>query len=88
MAIPATVAHPCTAHTFINYMLEGENGGELNNYNYYTSPNAAAEEFIYPVILEDPFIYPTPETMAILEFFVDLGEFNNYYADAFTRAKG
>ena len=88
MAIPTTVAHPCTAHTFINYMLDAENGGELTNFNYYASPNAAAEEFIYEEILEDPSIYPVPETMAILEFFVDLGEFNNYYADAFTKAKG
>ncbi len=88
MAIPTTSEHPCTAHTFLNYILDGENGGELTNYNYYASPNAAAEEFIYPEILEDPSIYPTPETMAILEFFVDLGDFNTYYADAFSAAKG
>jgi spermidine/putrescine-binding protein len=69
-------------------MLDAGNGAELTNYNYYASPNAAAEEFIYPEILEDPSIYPTPETMAILEFFEDLGDFNNYYADAFSAAKG
>ncbi|MFV2000352.1 MAG: PotD/PotF family extracellular solute-binding protein [Acidimicrobiia bacterium] len=88
MAIPATAEHPCTAQTFLNYMLDAENGGELTNYNYYASPNAAAEEFIYPEILEDPSIYPVPETMAILEFFKDLGDFNIYYADALTAAKG
>jgi spermidine/putrescine-binding protein len=88
MAIPTTAEHPCTAHAFVNYMLDAGNGAELTNYNYYASPNAAAEEFIYPEILEDPSIYPTPETMAILEFFEDLGDFNNYYADAFSAAKG
>jgi spermidine/putrescine-binding protein len=88
MAIPATAEHPCTAHAFVNYMLDAENGGELTNYNYYASPNAAAAEFIYPEILEDPSIYPLPETMAILEFFEDLGDFNTYYADAFSAAKG
>jgi spermidine/putrescine-binding protein len=88
MAIPTTVEHPCTAQTFVNYMLDAENGAALTNYNYYASPNAAAAEFIYPEILEDPSIYPTPETMAILEFFEDLGDFNNYYADAFSAAKG
>lgn len=87
MAIPSTVAHPCTAQTFINYMLDAENGGELTNYNYYASPNAAAQEFIYPEILEDPSIYPLPETLAILEFFEDLGDFGTYYADAFSAAK-
>ncbi|MCH8993061.1 MAG: spermidine/putrescine ABC transporter substrate-binding protein, partial [Acidobacteria bacterium] len=88
MAIPTTAEHPCTAHTFLNYILDGENGGELTNYNYYASPNAAAQEFIYPEILENPSIYPPPETMEILEFFEDLGDFNTYYADAFTKAKG
>ncbi len=88
MAIPVTAEHPCTAQTFINFMLGAEVGAELTNYNYYASPNAAAAEFIYPEILEDPSIYPLPETMKILEFFKDLGDFNTYYADAFSAAKG
>ena len=88
MAIPTTAEHPCTAHTFLNFMLEAENGGTLTNFNYYASPNAAAEEFIYEDILTWEAVYPPPETMAILEFFEDLGDFNNYYADAFTKAKG
>jgi spermidine/putrescine-binding protein len=88
MAIPTTAEHPCTALTFLNYMLDAENGGELTNYNYYASPNAAASEYIYEEILEDPSIYPLPETMEILEFFEDLGDFNIYYADAFSAAKG
>ena len=82
MAIPSTVQHPCTAHTFVNFMLDAQNGATLTNFNYYASPNAAAEAFIYEEILEDPAIYPPPETMAILEFFEDLGDFANYYADA------
>jgi spermidine/putrescine-binding protein len=88
MAIPTTTEHPCTAQAFVNYMLDAENGAALTNYNYYASPNEASEEFIYPEILEDPSIYPPPETMEILEFFADLGDFNNYYADAFVIAKG
>jgi spermidine/putrescine-binding protein len=88
MAIPVTAEHPCTAHAFVNYMLEAGNGAELTNFNYYASPNAAAGEFIYPEILEDPSIYPPPETMAILEFFDALGDFETYYADAFVKAKG
>jgi spermidine/putrescine-binding protein len=87
MAIPSTVEHPCTAQAFINFMLDAENGGELTNYNYYASPNAAAEEFIYPEILEDPSIYPPDDVMQTLEFFQDLGDFANYYADAYSAAK-
>jgi spermidine/putrescine-binding protein len=88
MAIPVTAEHPCTAQTFVNFMLEADNGATLTNFNYYASPNAAATEFIYEDILEWEAVYPPPETMEILEFFEDLGDFNNYYADAFTRAKG
>lgn len=87
MAIPSTVAHPCTAHAFINFMLDAENGAELTNYNYYASPNAAAEEMIYEEILEDPAIYPPEDVMQTLEFFEDLGDFATYYADAYAAAK-
>ena len=88
MAIPTTAEHPCTAQTFLNFILEAENGGTLTNFNYYASPNEAAIPFIYEDILEWEAVYPPPETMAILEFFEDLGDFNNYYADAFVKAKG
>ncbi|MDH3730726.1 MAG: spermidine/putrescine ABC transporter substrate-binding protein [Acidimicrobiia bacterium] len=87
IAVPSTAEHPCSAQTFINFILDGFNGGELTNYNYYASPNAAAEEFIYPEILEDPSIYPLPEVLDRLEFFEDLGDFGTYYADAFSAAK-
>lgn len=88
MAIPTTVAHPCTALTFINFILDAENGGELTNYTYYQSPNLAAEEYIYPEILEDPSIYPPDEVIAKLEFIADVGDFAINYADAFAQAKG
>ncbi|MEE8330644.1 MAG: spermidine/putrescine ABC transporter substrate-binding protein [Acidimicrobiia bacterium] len=87
IAVPSTVEHPCSAQTFINFILDGFNGGELTNYNYYASPNAAAEEFIYEEILEDPSIYPLPEVLERLEFFEDLGDFGTYYADAYSAAK-
>jgi len=88
IAIPSTVEHPCSAQTFINFMLDAFIGGELTNYNYYASPNAAAEEFIYEEILEDPSIYPPADVLERLEFFEDLGDFGTYYADAYSGAKG
>lgn len=89
MAIPTTSESPCTAHAFINYILDAENGATLTNYNYYASPNAAAEEFIYPEILEDPSIYPPDELFedGSLEFLEDLGDFTTNYEDAFVEAK-
>ncbi len=87
MAVPTTAEHPCTAQTFINFILDAFNGAELTNYNYYASPNAAAEEFIWEEILEWEAIYPPDEVVERLEFFEDLGEFGNYYADAYAAAK-
>lgn len=89
MSIPTTAESPCTAHAFIDFILDAENGATLTNYNYYGSPNAAAEEFIYPEILEDPAIYPPQELFddGSLEFLVDLGDFTANYEEAFTTAK-
>ena len=87
MAIPVTAEHPCTAHAFIDMVLEPFMGAELTNYNYYASPNQAAEEFIYEDILTWEAVYPSEETMANLEFFEDLGDFEIEYGDAFARAK-
>ena len=91
MAIPATAEHPCTALTFMNFILDAEVGGTLTNYNYYASPNQASIDggYIWEEILEDPAIFP-PEEMLLdgtLEFFEDLGDFAIYYADAYAAAK-
>lgn len=87
MAIPVTAEHPCTAHAFIDMVLEPFMGAELTNYNFYASPNQAAEEFISEDILGWEAVYPSPETMANLEFFEDLGDFEIQYSDAFAAAK-
>ena len=88
MAIPTTAQHPCTAHAFMNFLLDAERGAQLTNWNYYASPNAAAEEFIEPEILEDPAIYPDEELNERLEFIEDTGDFEINYTDALSRAKG
>ncbi len=86
MAVVADAPHPCTAHAFINFLLDAENGAALTNWNYYASPNAAAEEFIEPEILEDPAIYPTD--LSKLEFISDTGDFETKFTDAFIEAIG
>jgi spermidine/putrescine transport system substrate-binding protein len=86
MAIPFDAPHPCTAHAFINFLLDAENGAALSNWNYYPSPNAAAEEFIDPEVRDDPRVYP-PDTSK-LEFIADTGEFEINFSDAFIEAKG
>lgn len=85
MAIPADAPHPCSAHTFIDFLLDGERGAQLTNWNYYASPNAAAEEHVLPAILEDERIYPPPGTR--LHFLEDVGEAGATYRELFAGAK-
>ncbi len=86
MAVVADAPHPCTAHAFINFILDAENGAALTNWNFYASPNAASEEFIDPEVLEDPIVYP--QDTSKLEFIADTGDFETNFTDAFTAAKG
>jgi spermidine/putrescine-binding protein len=88
MAVLADAPHPCTAHTFINFILNARNGAQLTNWVFYASPNAAAEEFIDPEILEDPAIYPPQDVEENLEFLQDTGAVESQYTDLFEEAKG
>ena len=87
LAILADAASPCTAHTFLNFILDAENGAQLTNWTYYASPNAAASEFILPEILEDEAIYPDEDTRAKLFFLEDTGDAEILFTDFFTQAK-
>ncbi|MEK9937658.1 MAG: spermidine/putrescine ABC transporter substrate-binding protein [Ilumatobacter sp.] len=86
MAVPFDAPHPCTAHTFINFILDAENGAALTNWNLYASPNAAAEQYIDPEVLEDEIIYPSDRSK--LEFITDTGDFETKFSDALSEAKG
>ncbi len=86
MAIPFDAPHPCTAHTFINFLLDAERGAQLTNWNFYASPNEASEGFIDTEVLEDPIVYPADTSN--LEFISDTGDFEINFSDAFISAKG
>jgi spermidine/putrescine transport system substrate-binding protein len=89
LAIPFDAPHPCTAHTFINWLLDADNGADLTNWNYYTTPNAAAEAGLEQDLLD---FVNDPATIAggeqSLEIIVDTGDFELEYTDAFIGAKG
>ncbi len=87
MAIPVTAQSVCTAHAFINFIMDAENGATLTNFNFYASPNAAARDFILPEILEDPAIFPPEDVMANMEVISGVGDAATLYADAFTTVK-
>lgn len=90
MAVPTTAEHPCTAMAFIDFMLRADVGGDLTNYNYYASPNKAAnDEYVWEDIRTWDAVYPPEEylTDGTLEFFEDLGDFAVVYSDAYAQAK-
>ena len=89
MAIPFDAPSPCTAHTFINWLMDGEQGAALANWNYYTTPNEAAKPFLDEdllAFLDDPEVLPGGEDS--LELIEDTGDFEINFSDAFTEAKG
>lgn len=89
MAIPFDAPHPCTAHTFINWLLGAEQGAALTNWNYYESPNAAAADLLDDDLIEfvtDPdIVVGGPDS---LELIADTGDFEIRFSDAFVEAKG
>jgi spermidine/putrescine transport system substrate-binding protein len=87
MAIPAGAPHVDYAHTFINWVLDANNGAALSNWTQYATPNKAAKKFITPEDLSNPAIYPSQETMKTLEFITDLGKDNRYYDELWTMIK-
>jgi len=89
MAIPFDAPSPCSAHTFINWLLSAEQGAALSNWNYYNTPNDAAlagldEELL--AFVNDPSVLPGG--VASLESIVDTGDFEINYSDAFNEARG
>ena len=84
MAIPTNADHPCTAHTFIDFLLDAENGATLTNWNYYASPNEAAEASIDAEVLD---FYPPDDAFDRLVVIQDTGDFEINYTDYFAQAR-
>ena len=86
MAVLANSEHPCSSQTFINFILDGENGAQLSNWTYYESPNEAAQKGIDKVVTDLAKI--DPATKEKLEFIEDTGDDEIKFNDLFNRSKG
>jgi spermidine/putrescine-binding protein len=89
MVVPFDAPHPCSAHTFINWLLDGEQGADLSNWNYYGTPNKASIDLLDEELnefLTDPAVLPGG--LDKVEEIADTGEFEINYSDAFDNAKG
>lgn len=86
MAVPATAESPCTAFTFMNYLLDAENGATLTNWNYYGSPNQAS---IDAGLIDQEVVdfYADTETAEDLEIIEDTGDFEINFTDYLAEAR-
>jgi spermidine/putrescine-binding protein len=85
MTVPANAEHPCTAFTFMNYILDAGNGATLTNWNYYGTPNEAALEGVDQEVID--FYAPTFEAEG-LEIIEDTGDYEINFTDYLAQAKG
>jgi putrescine transport system substrate-binding protein len=63
MLIPRDAPHPGNALTFLNYIMEPKVIAACTNFTNYANANQAADPYVEPKILNDPAIYPDPETL-------------------------
>ena len=87
MAVLASSEHPCSSQTFMNFILDGDNGAQLSNWTYYESPNAAARPGIDKVVTDLAKSIPS-DVRSKLEFITDTGPDEIKFNDMFNRAKG
>jgi spermidine/putrescine transport system substrate-binding protein len=66
MVILAGAKHPIAAHLWLNFNLDAQISAENTNYIGYMGPNAAAEQYIDPVITGDPRLNPPADILAKL----------------------
>lgn len=70
--IPSASKHKRTAELFLDFLLRPEISGQIVNESYYPMANDAAIPFIAPDILNNPFIYPSSETIKRSEIILSL----------------
>lgn len=83
LVVPTTSRHPCTAHSFIDFVLEPRNGAEVANYTGVATPNLTALEHVLPELATNPLIYPPPEVRSRLEMLDYSEDLNRLYAEEF-----
>ena len=88
MAIPKDAKHPNNAHLFLNYILRPEVMAGISNYVAYANANKASTPMVDKAVLENPGVYPAPETMKKLYTFAVLPpDVDRLYTRIWTKLK-
>ncbi|WP_322174328.1 ABC transporter substrate-binding protein [Acutalibacter caecimuris] len=72
LCIPATASHKAEAEAYINFLCDPEIAGANMDYVGYSTPESAAKAFMDPEVVESPLHYPSQETLANTQVFVNL----------------
>jgi spermidine/putrescine transport system substrate-binding protein len=81
MCILASVSpeRKAVAEQFIDFILRPDIGAMLSEFNWYASPNAAAEDQLDAEFLEDPAVYPPASVRDKLQYIRPVGELESMY---------
>jgi putrescine transport system substrate-binding protein len=63
MVIPVDAPNVEAAHTFLNFIMDGQNMAAASNYVYYANGNEASQEFLVEDVIGDTAIYPDAATL-------------------------
>ena len=85
MIIPTTAPSPYWAHKFLNMLQDPKWAASCSNAVSYQTANAKAAEYITDPVLKE--MRPTPEDIKRGTFIQDLGKFEKYYEEAFTKVR-
>lgn len=85
--IPANAPHPDNAHTFLNYLLDGQVAATTAEWQYYCTPNAAAQEFLSDAYKNNPVFNGIYDRIGDAEYVMNLGADESKFQDIWTEFK-
>ena len=85
--IPANAPHPDNAHAFLNYLLDGQVAAVTAEWQYYCTPNAAAQEFLSDAYKNNPVFNGIYDRFGDAEYVMNLGADESKFQDIWTEFK-
>lgn len=85
--IPANAPHPDNAHAFLNYLLDGQVAAVTAQWQYYCTPNAAAQEFLPDAYKNNPVFNGIYDRIGDAEYVMNLGADESKFQDIWTEFK-
>lgn len=85
--IPANAPHPDNAHAFLNYLLDGQVAAVTAEWQYYCTPNAAAQEFLSDAYKNNTVFNGIYDRIGDAEYVMNLGADESKFQDIWTEFK-